>query len=77
MDNFRDLHIFHEYVYLINHNHNNDNHLDDFLFYLMNNYLLKFASNQTPTVKEDAAVFDLAEAKKAKAQKFLDDNDLN
>jgi len=45
--------------------------------YFMNNYLLKFASNQTPSVKEDAAVFDLAEAKKAKAQKFLDDNDLN
>ena len=45
--------------------------------YFMNNYLLKFASNQTPTVKEDAAVFDLAEAKKAKAQKFLDDNNLN
>ena len=45
--------------------------------YFMNNYLKQFITNQIPTVKEDAAVFDLAEAKKAKAQKFLDDNDLN
>jgi hypothetical protein len=45
--------------------------------YFMNNYLEQFTKNQIPTVKEDAAVFDLAEAKKAKAQKFLDDNDLN
>jgi hypothetical protein len=43
----------------------------------MNNYLKQFITNQFPTVKEDAAVFDLAEAKKAKAQKFLDDNNLN
>jgi len=34
-------------------------------------------TNQIPSVKEDAAVFDLEEAKKAKAQKFLDDNELN
>ena len=45
--------------------------------YFMNNYLKQFITNQRPTVKEDAAVFDLSEAKKAKAQKFLDDNDLN
>ena len=45
--------------------------------YFMNNYLKQFITNQLPTVKEDAAVFDLAEAKKAKAQKFLKDNDLN
>ena len=45
--------------------------------YFMNNYLKQFTKNQAPTVKEDAAVFDLAEAKKAKAQKFLDDNNLN
>jgi hypothetical protein len=43
----------------------------------MNNYLEQFTKNQIPTVKEDAAVFDLAEAKKAKAQKFLADNNLN
>jgi len=45
--------------------------------YFMNNYLNEFTKNQIPTVKEDAAVFDLEEAKKAKAQKFLDDNNLN
>ena len=45
--------------------------------YFMNNYLKQFITNQFPTVKEDAAVFDLAEAKKAKAQKFLADNNLN
>mgnify|MGYP006101296729 FL=1 len=45
--------------------------------YFMNNYLKQFITNQFPTVKADAAVFDLAEAKKAKAQKFLKDNDLN
>ena len=45
--------------------------------YFMNNYLKQFTTNMPPTVKEDAAVFDLAEAKQAKAQKFLKDNDLN
>jgi len=45
--------------------------------YFMNNYLNEFTKNQIPTVKEDAAVFDLSEAKKAEAQKFLDDNNLN
>ena len=45
--------------------------------YFMNNYLNEFTKNQLPVVKEDAAVFDLSEAKKAKAQKFLDDNNLN
>lgn len=45
--------------------------------YFMENYLKQFITNQMPTVEADAAVFDLAEAKKAKAQKFLDDNNLN
>ena len=45
--------------------------------YFMNNYLKQFTKNQIPTVEADAAVFDLAESKKAKAQKFMDDNDLN
>jgi hypothetical protein len=45
--------------------------------YFMNNYLKQFTTNQLPTVQADAAVFDLAEAKKAKAQKFLKDNELN
>ena len=44
--------------------------------YFMNNYLKQFITNQLPTVTQDAAVFDLAEAKKAKAQKFIDDNQL-
>jgi hypothetical protein len=45
--------------------------------YFMNNYLKQFTTNQFPTVQADAAVFDLAEAKRAKAQKFLKDNELN
>ena len=45
--------------------------------YFMNNYLKQFTTNQLPTVQADAAVFDLAEAKKARAQKFLKDNELN
>ena len=45
--------------------------------YFLYNYLKEFMTNQIPSVKEDAAVFDLEEAKKAKAQKFLDDNELN
>ena len=45
--------------------------------YFMDNYLKQFITNQMPTIKEDAAVFDLEEAKQAKAQKFLNDNDLN
>jgi hypothetical protein len=44
--------------------------------YFMNNYLLQFTKNQLPIVTQDAAVFDLEEAKKAKAQKFIDDNQL-
>jgi hypothetical protein len=44
--------------------------------YFLNNYLKPFLTNKFPTVEKDAAVFDLAEAKKAKAQKFIDDNKL-
>ena len=44
--------------------------------YFMQNYLKQFITNKLPTVQEDAAVFDLEEAKKAKAQKFLQDNKL-
>lgn len=47
-----------------------------FISYFMENYLSQFITNKLPTVEEDAAVFDLAEAKKAKAQKFIDDNQL-
>ena len=45
--------------------------------YFLNNYLKQFTENQPPVVEADAAVFDLEEDKKAKAQKFLDDNELN
>lgn len=44
--------------------------------YFYNNYLTPFLKNQLPTVEEDSAIFNLAEAKKSKAQKFLQDNEL-
>lgn len=44
--------------------------------YFMNNYLKQFITNQLPTVTQDAAVFDLAEAKKAQARKLIADNNL-
>ena len=44
--------------------------------YFMNNYLKQFTTNQLPTVTQDAAVFDLEEGRRAKAQKFIDDNNL-
>lgn len=44
--------------------------------YFMNNYLKQFITNQLPTVTQDAAVFDLAEVKRAKAQKFIEANNL-
>ncbi len=45
--------------------------------YFMKNYLKQFITMKLPIVEEDAAVFDLAEGKKAKAQKYVDDNNLN
>ena len=39
--------------------------------------LKQFTTNQIPTVQADAAVFDLEEGKKAKADKFLQDNKLS
>jgi hypothetical protein len=42
----------------------------------MNNYLLQFTKNQLPTIPEDAVVFDLQEAKMAKAQAFIEANNL-
>jgi hypothetical protein len=47
-----------------------------FVEYFMNNYLKQFITDRLPTVEEDAAVFDLSEARSAKAQKFLQDNKL-
>jgi len=45
--------------------------------YFAKNYLKQFITNKLPTVEQDAAVFDLEEAKQAKADKFLQDNNLN
>ena len=45
--------------------------------YFMNNYLSQFTTNKLPTVEEDAAIFDLAEGRKAKADKFIQDNKLS
>jgi hypothetical protein len=44
--------------------------------YFMNNYLLQFTKNQLPIIPEDAQVFDLQEAKMAKAQAFIEANNL-
>jgi len=44
--------------------------------YFMDNYLNKFTENQVPINPEDAAVFDLQEAKMAKAQAFIEANNL-
>ena len=44
--------------------------------YFMNNYLLQFTKNQLPIIPEDAQVFDLQEAKMAKAQAFIKANNL-
>jgi hypothetical protein len=44
--------------------------------YFINNYLLQFTKNQLPTIPEDAAIFDLQEAKIAKAQAFIEANNL-
>ena len=42
--------------------------------YFFNNYLKQFLTNKLPSVQEDAAVFDLAEARKAKAEQFMEGN---
>ena len=44
--------------------------------YFMNNYLKQFVENQLPTNPEDDAIFDLQEAKMAKAQAFIEANNL-
>ncbi len=49
---------------------------DKYKKYFMNNYLKPFITNQFPTVKEDAAVFDLAEARNAAVEKFEKDNNI-
>ena len=44
--------------------------------YFMNNYRKQFVENQLPTNPEDAAIFDIQEAKMAKAQAFIEANNL-
>jgi len=44
--------------------------------YFMNTYLLQFTKNQLPIIPEDAQIFNLEEAKMAKAQAFIDANNL-
>ena len=39
--------------------------------YFYKNYLEQFITNKLPSVEADAAVFDLAEARKAKAEKLM------
>jgi hypothetical protein len=39
--------------------------------YFYKNYLKQFLENKLPSVEEDAAIFDLEEARKAKAQKLM------
>ena len=50
---------------------------NNYMNYFMNNYLKQFITNKLPSVEEDAAVFDLEQAKQAKADKFLQDNKLS
>ena len=51
--------------------------LDGYKRYFAKNYIMNYTVNQLPLIEEDAGVFDLAEMKEAKAQKFIDDNNLN
>ena len=39
--------------------------------YFINNYLKQFLTNKLPSVEEDAAVFDLQEARKAKTKELM------
>ncbi len=50
---------------------------ENYAKYFAKNYLKQFITNKLPVVEQDAAVFDLEEAKQAKADKFLQDNNLN
>ena len=50
---------------------------NNYMNYFMNNYLKQFITNKLPSVEQDAAVFDLEQAKQAKADKFLQDNKLS
>ena len=49
----------------------------NYALYFSKNYLKQFITQKLPTVEADAAIFDLEEAKQAKADKFLQDNNLS
>ena len=38
---------------------------------------MNYTINQLPFIEEDAGIFDLEEMKNAKAQKYIEDNNLN
>jgi len=47
---------------------------EKYKLYFFKNYLTQFITNKLPSVEEDAAVFDLEEGRKAKAQQFVEGN---
>ena len=47
---------------------------EKYKIYFFKNYLTQFITNKLPSVEEDAAVFDLEEGRKAKAQQFVEGN---
>jgi len=47
---------------------------EKYKLYFFKNYLTQFITNKLPSVEEDAAVFDLEEGRKAKAQQFMEGN---
>ena len=49
---------------------------ESYMKYFEKNYLKQFITNKLPSVQEDAAVFDLEEARNAKAEKFMADEKL-
>jgi len=51
--------------------------LDKYTKVFSKNYLMNYTINQLPYIEEDAGIFDLEEMKTMKAQKFIDDNNLN
>ena len=51
--------------------------LDKYKKVFAKNYIMNYTKNQLPFIKEDTGVFDLEEMKVKKAQKFIDDNNLN
>ena len=51
--------------------------LDKYKKVFTKNYIMNYTINQLPFIEEDAGIFDLEEMKNAKAQKYIEDNNLN